>query len=163
MLAGHSCGATLAVQVVMQEWSAKDYNGKKKVGMIIPQAVLGVEGLYDLPLLRDTHRDIPLYQQFLDGAFGTDEEDWKRAHPVGGRLSQTWNNGRTLVIAHSKGDELVDWVQVESMQNAMRRESAVQREDLILELSGKHLAIVDDGREMARAIEKAIDVVTKSN
>ena len=158
MLAGHSCGATLALQVVMQKWSAKDYDGKKTVGVMMPQIVLGVEGLYDLPLLRDTHRDIPMYQQFLDGAFGADEEDWKRAHPVGGRLSETWKNGRTLVIAHSKGDELVDWVQVERMQNAIRRESVFQREDLTLELSGKHFAIVDDGTEMAWAIEKAISV-----
>ena len=159
ILVGHSCGATLALQAVMKEWSAKDYNGTKNVEVTLPLVVLGVAGLYDLPLLRDTHQDIPIYQQFLEGAFGLDEEDWKRAHPISGRLSRTWENAKALVIAHSKDDELVDWVQVDSMKNTMQRESTSHRTDVILELKGNHHDIWENGREMARAIEKALDLV----
>ena len=160
MLVGHSCGATLALQTVMKEWSAKSYDGTENVEVIMPLVVLGVEGLYDLPLLRDTHQDSPMYQQFLEGAFGHDETNWKGAHPIRGRLSHTWENGRALVIAHSRDDELVDWAQVDSMKDSMQRESTIRRTDVILELKGKHNNIWKDGREMARAIENALDIVT---
>ncbi|KAF8853693.1 hypothetical protein BDZ45DRAFT_677499 [Acephala macrosclerotiorum] len=74
ILVGHSRGATLAFQILNQ------------VGIETPAAVLGVEGIYDLGKLRDDHANIPMYQYFLESAFGTDEEVWKAASPTTQRM-----------------------------------------------------------------------------
>ena len=157
VLVGHSCGATLALQVVMGQWSAREETGTGEQNIKMPVGAACVEGIYDLKLLRDTHRDYPAYQDFLQGAFGA-EEQWENASPAQGNIRQTWKNGKVLVLAHSKEDELVDWVQVDTMANALKTEMS-GIESTILELKGNHHEVWKDGAEMARAIRMALDLL----
>lgn len=121
----------------------------------LPLAVVCVEGIYDLKLLRDTYREYPVYQDFLQGAFGT-EEQWKKASPAQGNIGQTWKNGKVLVLAHSKEDELVGWVQVDTMANVLMKEEISGMKSTILELKGNHDEIWENGAEMARAVRTAL-------
>ncbi|KAG4259347.1 hypothetical protein FPRO03_13023 [Fusarium proliferatum] len=67
LLTGHSCGATLAYQTLIQQ------SMDKLETHVVRQAIVGVAGLYDLPLLRDMDPIPPMCQQLLRAAFGTDE------------------------------------------------------------------------------------------
>lgn len=70
LLAGHSAGATIALQSVMD---CEDEG---------PEGVLGVNGIYDLEGLVTWREE---YKELVEGAFGG-VEGWKRASPNGG-----WN------------------------------------------------------------------------
>ena len=127
----------------------------------LPVAVMGVEGIYDIRLLRDTHAEILSYQQFVEGAFGMEEEGWRKASPTEVKYGEVWK-GKLAIIAHSKEDELVDWVQVDAMKGALEKSRTPERKDMILELKGKHHEIWEDGLEMARAINVALETLQDS-
>ncbi|KAL3480274.1 hypothetical protein BJX99DRAFT_254864, partial [Aspergillus californicus] len=80
VLAGHSCGATLAFQAVMVSLQGSDPRSRPLYKL--PMAILGMAGIYDLRLLRDSHVDISAYQEFIEGAFGGDEGVWDAASPA---------------------------------------------------------------------------------
>lgn len=167
LLVGHSCGATLALQVAMkQDWGGATSTGSEKP--VAPVAVLGVEGLYDLPALVSYHADISAYREFVTTAFGPDSEVWAAVSPAVSAegLSQAhWPEGRLVVIAHSHEDELVEWEQVERMQQALKTQgfrsgaageaSATRdcRQVGLLELHGGHDQVWEEGTELARAVE----------
>ncbi|CAI7610414.1 unnamed protein product [Penicillium glandicola] len=144
ILAGHSCGATLAFQTVMgavsghreEASTSTTYSPDNSTAIISgspgplplpltaqPTAIVGVAGIYDLRRLRDTHADISAYQEFIEGAFGADEMLWdgvSPAHITGSRgVEGGWKSGRLAVLAQSKDDELVDGSQVEVMKEAL--------------------------------------------
>lgn len=84
VLSGHSCGATLALQAVLL---SPDYHGLKGVPDAPgPVAVLGLNGLYDLPALvhglGGSHAHLSgEYGNLLTYAFGPDEAEWAAASP----------------------------------------------------------------------------------
>ncbi|EHY57478.1 hypothetical protein HRR90_001333 [Exophiala dermatitidis] len=112
MLVGHSCGATLAFQALQrlclspstspsdslspspstQPPSTSTNTGppphnKSPLPLPVPPptAIVGLAGIYDLRLLLDNHSDTPysdIYASFLEGAFGSDKNDWDRASPA---------------------------------------------------------------------------------
>ncbi|KAL9120800.1 MAG: hypothetical protein Q9187_002644 [Circinaria calcarea] len=157
MIVGHSCGATLALQVTMGRWSARKETGTGARYVKMPIAVVCVEGMYDLELLRNTHQEYPVYQEFLQGAFGPDEQ-WGNASPAKGKIEETWTDGKVLLLAHSREDELVDWLQVETMVNTLKEEK-VGIKVTVLELKGKHDEIWENGVEMARAVKVALNTL----
>ena len=160
MLVGHSCGATLALQAVMRQWSANtSAEGSSTDHTALPVAIVGLEGIYNLQLLRDTYREYPIYQELLEGAFGADEEVWQKASPIHGEFAKAWENGKVSIIAHSKDDEKVDMLQAESMLRALKRQERRGRKDRFVELKGKHDEIWQGGRELARAIEVAFSLL----
>ena len=178
VLAGHSAGATLAFQVCMSRcWSqTPDSDGAGRKDVVPPAAVLGLEGIYDIPALIEYHKSRPfysIYDEFTHSAFGEqrqrrggDGEEidvWKAASPTQGRYEETWTNGRLVVLAHSHEDELVEWEQVELMKAALeerRRKKGSSGKDepklSLLELKGRHDEVWSDGREVARAVEETL-------
>ncbi|KAJ5135827.1 uncharacterized protein N7515_005105 [Penicillium bovifimosum] len=194
ILVGHSCGATLAFQAVMgavadhreQAFTGGADTSDTNVKVVSaspgplppplaaqPIAIVGVAGIYDLRLLRDTHRDISIYQDFLEAAFGTDEMLWDAVSPaqmVGSRgIEGGWKSGRLAVLAYSKDDPLVDEPQLEVMKEALRhweqKEAQIPVQELsncdrrvrVLSISGGHDEAWEKGDELARAVKFAFE------
>ncbi|KUJ10061.1 uncharacterized protein LY89DRAFT_723865 [Mollisia scopiformis] len=128
ILVGHSCGATLAFQIP---------NG---VDVEPPSAVIGVEGIYDLGKLRDDHVNVPMYQYFIESAFGKDEQEWKDASPVSQRNEKgfSWQRSKVVALAQSDEDELVNNAQRDAMWEVMKMNESADRKDILIWLTGKH-------------------------
>lgn len=156
LLVGHSCGATLAFQVTMGQWH---FPGTENMKM--PRGVLGLEGIYDLAALRDDHKYSPVYQEFIENAFGHDEMNWKTASPTSADLSKTWPEGELAILAHSANDELVNHEQVDRMAKTLTQCETAGRQDLIQSLIGNHDDVWRGGREMAECIVIALERLTQ--
>lgn len=132
-----------------------------------PMAILGTEGIYDVKLLRDTHKHITAYQEFSEGAFGSDESVWDAASPAAkgedglSGVERGWKSGLVAIVAHSEEDSLVDRGQASAMTNALYRWGAQKepstRRVVWLQLTGEHDEPWEKGDELARAIAFAID------
>ncbi|KAJ5684662.1 uncharacterized protein N7477_001007 [Penicillium maclennaniae] len=136
-----------------------------------PTAIVGVAGIYDLRRLVDTHRSIPAYREFVEGAFGPDDMVWDAVSPaqmIGSRgVEGGWKTGRLVVLAQSPDDELVDMGQREAMQDALKgweqTEAQVPPEELthkdrrvrILDISGAHDDAWINGDEIACSVQFA--------
>lgn len=151
VLVGHSCGATLAFQVAMS------LNGSLSAVAIQPMGIIGVCGIYDMPLLVRNHEHEHVYETFTVSAFGEDETTWSEASPVNGNYARTWKNGKFSMIAHSRDDELVEWAQCDAMKDALAKHRSddrrQQRVDAVVELSGSHNEVWQDGKQIAECIE----------
>lgn len=165
ILVGHSCGATMAFQYLMQSWSGAVSGPTPK-----PTAVLGTAGIYDLRLLRDTYRDMPAWQEFIEGAFGSDEALWDSVSPArvegANAVESGWTAGRLAVLAHSPEDGLVDASQGEAMRWALTRweKNAAEgkhRRVVMLPLKGGHDDAWEKGEELARAIAVTVEELRK--
>jgi acetyl esterase/lipase len=157
LLVGHSCGATLAFQAA---FSINASSGGESIRA--PRAIVGIEGLYDLPALVQYHAEEPFYRQFIADAFGEDESVWKAESPAtpGERLDGVWGASDLVLLAHSREDELVEWEQVDAMRNAMethRPKGEVQADVQVLELSGTHDEVWEEGKGVANAIQAAME------
>lgn len=161
VLVGHSCGATLAFETVMGIWTPRAAAANESE-LYLPSAVVGVEGIYDLKLLLKNHSEHPIYQELIEGAFGTEHREWARASPTIGEFARSWPNGRVVVLAHSKDDELVDWPQVEAMSNRLRLEKRNRRRDVVISLTGKHDEVWEHGQQLAIAIITALRTLKES-
>lgn len=157
LLVGHSCGATLAFQVTMAKWQAQ---GSAHLSM--PQGVLGLEGIYNPVALRNSHKDIPVYQEILDNAFGS-EDNWDGVSPTSADFSKSWANGKLTVLAHSINDELVDQEQLDRMAARLKECAGSGRRDLILSLKGKHDDVWRQGWELAQSIVTALQHLLSGN
>ncbi|KAL4976749.1 hypothetical protein BDW66DRAFT_166241 [Aspergillus desertorum] len=157
ILVGHSCGATLAFQAVMSSPSVQGREGSE-YDYMTPLAILGMAGIYNLRLLRDSHGGISAYQEFLEGAFGADEKVWDAVSPgvVRGEDGvEGWKEGRVVVLAHSKEDELCDMEQSERMKKHLEgweKDGSKEREVQFLPIMGKHDEAWEKGQELARGI-----------
>lgn len=166
ILIGHSCGATLAFQAVMGNVSGVDVAGEK---IINPKAIVGVEGIYDLRLLRDNHRQCSAYEEFLTGAFGIDEDIWDAVSPARalgtGRFQDSWGEGKLAVLAHSVDDELVDFAQVDAMSDGLKtweeKEGKERRVLVLRDLHGLHDEVWSKGEELARVISIAVEELVR--
>ncbi|MCJ1394709.1 hypothetical protein MMC18_007589 [Xylographa bjoerkii] len=159
VLVGHSCGATIAFQVVMGQWhpTARIASGTGDFKM--PHAMVGVEGIYDLFQLKESYKHseyAAIYQEFLEGAFGKDETEWLTASPGNADFAHSWKNGKLAVIAWSKDDGLVDGLQLFIMRKHLQEEENEKRKDLIVQLTGKHDEIWQNGTQLANAIKFAL-------
>ncbi|KAB2576026.1 Alpha/beta hydrolase fold-3 [Lasiodiplodia theobromae] len=163
VVVGHSCGATLACQLVADGW----LDGSEFDKVAAPVGIVGLCGLYNLPLLAENHADCPAYEEFLQAAFGGDESVWLRASPT--QLAQKlgedrWQKGRCVVLASSPDDELVEAMQRDVMVRALEERGWVRREEgggpdgrelVLVELDGRH----DDAWREGRSVAKTIEVV----
>jgi hypothetical protein len=148
-----------------------------------PVAVIGLEGIYDLPLLVENHSDQPMYQDFVEGAFGDDHRVWKEVSPVRGQYKPAfWAGGlRTIVLGHSNDDELVEWEQAGMMWRCLegqgwniedadeverpttdRGDDGLRDKELvILQLTGTHEQVWTGGTGVRTAIELALEKLSK--
>jgi kynurenine formamidase len=160
LLVGHSAGATLAMQAVMGIWKPCALSGEgPSPAFTPPSAIAGIEGIYDLEALVESFHDIPIYRDFVEGAFGKDRLSWKQASPVYGKFSESWSNGRVVVLAQSKDDELVDFLQTEKMSNQLWNEKRAGRRDTVISLRGKHDEVWSNGSELSKVIIKALGML----
>jgi kynurenine formamidase len=172
IVVGHSCGATIAFHLSMsysKPWGTPQegsFTGKP------PIAVVGLEGLYDLPLLNQVHLDEPIYAAFITSAFGSDRKIWKEVSPAYGQFKPAFHNGglRLVVLGHSSEDELVGWEQVGAMWRVLEGQgwSVAEDEDVhgdeetpekrlvLIQLKGTHDEIWDKGTGVRKGIEIAI-------
>jgi hypothetical protein len=141
--------------------------------------ILGVAGIYDLVALRDSHSDVPAYQEFIENAFGPNEESWKDASPVYGDGPWRCASSRVVVVAHSQEDELIDSKQPRLMMSALEYRKVTkgaldcnpddenysqhQRKNCLLSLRGKHDDIWQDGQELATAISAALEMLAEAS
>ncbi|KAI9819010.1 MAG: hypothetical protein M1826_001225 [Phylliscum demangeonii] len=159
LLVGHSCGATLAWQVVMPDEGASSAPGWPAR----PRGVVGVAGIYDFQGLRERHRHLPGYEDLLHNAFGPAWESESAAPVVWlqrvGRLRDTWPEAELVVLASSERDELVEMEQASMMAQALRetRHRTLNRTDELITLHASHDAICSEGTELAMVIAKSID------
>ena len=132
ILAGHSAGATLAWQVVMNRWrrpsrvkvgspSSRDENPS------LPLGIICLAGIYDLGALHDRHIDNPMYEDMLYGAFPGGPGTWSSISPSTwlsgspGILDKVWPNGRLILVGHSRDDELVEEEQALELMQALKK------------------------------------------
>ncbi|APA13178.1 hypothetical protein sscle_10g079480 [Sclerotinia sclerotiorum 1980 UF-70] len=157
MLVGHSCGATLALQVLRGEEYARSCGiSCESLKFKLPQYFLGAAGIYNLRLLRDTHPH-PAYNEFLTEAFGGDEKAWDEVSParfpyfmgIGGKK-------KVLAFATSPDDELVDEIQIDVMVKSVQGVAdGVVVKNLKGILKGTHNKIWETGN-LAVAIEELL-------
>jgi hypothetical protein len=97
-LVGHGCGANLTFKLP---------DGSE---LCRPAGMLGVGGVYDLGRLRDAPIEVPMYQYFVESAFGKDEEAWKLASPAThvSEADLAWRIAKVAALAKSDEDEHVD-------------------------------------------------------
>ncbi|KAL8666574.1 MAG: hypothetical protein Q9202_001372 [Teloschistes flavicans] len=126
VLVGHSVGATIAFALAMGiEDRVHDGAGDAVVGVRMRiRAVVGLAGIYDFTALRDAHAEHRgLYEGFTNEAFGAEEDGgWERGNIVEAvrKLKGIMGGVELVVLGHSKGDELVEWGQVDLMAGALR-------------------------------------------
>ncbi|KAI9227550.1 MAG: Alpha/Beta hydrolase protein [Piptocephalis tieghemiana] len=133
-LMGHSCGATLAAQLVLS-------NRIPQSSPLQLRSVVGIEGIYDIPMLV---RDFPSYaEHFINNAFGHDMAGWADASPTHLALSSSSSfsslSPLTWVLIHSMEDELLNLAQTTAFASAISQ--AFPSHTLIVDstsLTGEH-------------------------
>ncbi|KAI8936356.1 hypothetical protein NX059_006768 [Plenodomus lindquistii] len=172
---GHSCGATLLLQLVAGIGLEESSHS-----IIGPEALLLLEGIYNFPLFLRNHAApaypnhiAKIYETMLKGAFGEDTSVYQALSPVAGKFSkEQWPEGRLLVIGHSYEDELVERAQRDVMCVALDREgwSIVMEEGdeedevraegrrvlNVRDMKGSHDYIWKDGQQIALLIAEVV-------
>lgn len=173
LLCGYGCGATLALQVAMgrrwmpsgpmEEFLSKE---EKKEDAIPPMAILGIDGLYDIPLLELTNE--ALHHSFIQVAFGENPAESESASPAcWTKYAESWKGGRYLMLAHSRQNKLLDWSQVEAMETCWKEKQEGWddgKPGIELEVSELHGDHAQAGRKelgMAGSIQEAVLLMTK--
>ena len=158
LLVGHSVGATLALQVAMKRYWGSQYEPTfaLELNVLPPVAVVGLEGIYDVPALVARHAEQPVYRDFVTNAM--EPEDWAAASPVNADFGESWPDGRVVVLGHSREDGLVEWEQVEGLREVLEGQGFAdegERRVRVVELEGEHDEVWRSG-EGARAVETAV-------
>ncbi|KAK2742561.1 hypothetical protein FQN57_005187 [Myotisia sp. PD_48] len=160
LLVGHSCGATLAFQTVMPRLFE---SGTVKPDFPQPVAIVGVAGIYHLPLLIDTYADPTPYEEFIHGAFGADAAVLRCVspafEPADRSLSVGWTTGSLGSVVSSCNDELVDDSQRLEMGFTLDRwceDEGLRRVCNGSDLKESHDDIWSKGTELAAVIYKSI-------
>lgn len=158
--AGLATGLAYGIAFLNQSQHA---DAKKRVAVVSPLCVVGIEGLYDLPALVAAHADQPVYEELVKGAFGEQAVDgkdvWKNVSPATADFTSGWINGKLVVLAHSREDELVEWEQVELMARGLEEQGWKEQGEkklVRMQINGTHDGVWQDGREVARVIERAV-------
>ncbi|OBT81515.1 hypothetical protein VE02_09753 [Pseudogymnoascus sp. 03VT05] len=151
LLAGHSCGATLAFQL-----PGTTAEGGK---LPLPLGILGSEGIYDIPSLVERNQH-PFYREFVVSAFGDSESTWwSSASPrLAAPGSKLWEKTPVLLISHSEEDEYVEKAQSLDMLKRIK-ETKEDGQAVYVPAEGKHDEIHEKGEEMARIVGTGVKMV----
>ena len=164
VLLGHSCGATLAFQALMDvaRWSSEEIGDSR---IVKPVAVVGLNGLYDLPeLINDPGEKhaslIPIYEEFTRGAFGDDEKVWHDVSPISVRdwVKEWETNKGKVVLVQSKEDTLVPYRQLEDMWKVLEPSKSAGLDLSELPASHDHNELWSRGDRLAAIV---VEVVKK--
>ena len=172
ILVGHSVGATMAVMLALKGSSpsstslvAEEKNGNDQAfedAMAGLRGIVALEGIYDFGLLRDRHWEIrEAYEPWIRAVFGEDEGGWERGSVLGilrggGALREGVEG---VVVAHSKGDEAVEWEQSVELVEGLgeRKEGGDGGRAGLVEVQGGHDEVVEKGGEVWRSVEVLLD------
>lgn len=135
LLTGHSCGACLVFQSILQ--SPAHYGLDYLSDAPCPAAILGLNGLYDLPALVDglgeSHAHMGAdYDRFLSNAFGSDKNRWPAASPARfepATISERVRAGKVpslVLLDQSTEDQLVPMNQRERLEACLQRVDGLQ-------------------------------------
>ncbi|OBT73198.1 hypothetical protein VF21_08710 [Pseudogymnoascus sp. 05NY08] len=151
LLAGHSCGATLAFQLPETAGGGEE--------LPKPLGILGSEGIYDIPSLVERNQH-PFYREFVVSAFGEAESTWSSASPcLAPQGSKLWEKTPVLLISHSEEDEYVEKAQSTDMLERIREIKGGKGEVVYVPAEGKHDEIHEKGEEMARIVGMGVKMV----
>lgn len=157
ILTGHSTGGSLVYQALM---STRDPSTSPPTP---PLAVLGVSGMYDLPLFVIGHPD---QESIIKNAIGDDVSVWKAASPALNVGKKGWRDPQLAMLAHSRDDQEVDEGQPQTMLQALEDhpsdsgEGGGQRRNRLIMLKGQHNELWEEGSQLAKAIEEAVEMVS---
>ena len=151
-----------------------------------PEALILLEGIYNIPLMLKNHSPpgcsqqiSDIYKTFVAHAFGNDDDGaYLAVSPVSGKYNvQQWPEGRLFVLCHSYEDELVERAQRDVMCVALDREGwsivmevgdeedevrAEGRRVLnVRDLQGRHDWIWEDGKQIATLILEVVQRLMK--
>jgi kynurenine formamidase len=125
ILSGHSAGACLAFQATLQP--PRHYGLDHLAEAPCPAAILGLNGLYDLPELVNgldaSHEHLRAeYETFLSSAFGADRSRWPAASPArfdAAEITERVREGKApqlVVLDQSTEDQLVPMNQSQRLE-----------------------------------------------
>jgi len=153
ILSGHSCGACIAFQVILQppRYYGLDYLPDAPC----PAALLGLNGLYDLPGLVNrlgaSHEHLRGdYEMLLSTAFGADKSKWSAASPARfdpAEIAERVREGkapRLVELEQSTEDQLVPMNQRDGLEANLSKVSGLR----VVEghrCTGKHAAPWEQG------------------
>ncbi|KAF4345175.1 kynurenine formamidase [Fusarium beomiforme] len=166
ILSGHSCGATMTFQTLMNPHRWSPAAGGISVPKVKkPSVVAPLNGLYDLATFinspPESHQQLQsLYTDFTKNAFGNDEAVWKAVCPTSITDWNTeWPEGKVVVIAQSKEDGLVPYAQTELMKDHLSKTSTLKV--IEMKASGDHNDLWKQADEIKDIIKCAIEHVSK--
>lgn len=158
ILAGHSCGATMAFQVAMNpsRWGLTAGEAPQK-----PRVVVGLNGLYDLAAFMkkpdESHlKLVSVYDSFTRGAFGNDEKTWAAICPtVVEDWKSEWPEGERIVLVQSPSDSLVPYSQLQLMRQRLAQSGGAIKVDE-LRASGDHNELWQRGDELSDILKQVV-------
>jgi pimeloyl-ACP methyl ester carboxylesterase len=153
ILSGHSAGAALAFQAALQP--PRHYGLENLLDAPRPAALLGLNGLYDLPGLVNglgaSHEHLrDEYEMLLSNAFGADKGKWPAASPARfdpAEIAERVREGkapRLVMLDQSTEDQLVPMNQRDKLEANLSKVSGLR----VVEghrCSGKHAAPWEQG------------------
>ncbi|MEU9407488.1 hypothetical protein AB0E08_17665 [Streptomyces sp. NPDC048281] len=171
ILSGHSCGACLALQAVLQP--PRHYGLGHLPDPPCPAALLGLNGLYDLPALGTadglgtSHAHLrDDYENFLSRAFGTDKGTWPGASPAGfdpvaiARRIREGRSPRLVVLEQSAEDQLVPMTQRERLTAVLGKAAGLQLAQG-QRLTGGHAAPWQEGLMIYQSVVDTLQILRK--
>lgn len=147
LMLGHSCGATLAFQVLERMQKVKGEGGLPRAEECL--MVFGIEGIYNLRGLIREHGEG--YRGFIESAFGPENNGkaWNEASPgvigIGG-----WKG--LVVLGQSDEDELIGWRQVEGMKKRCEETKGAEGGVRVVKLVGGHDAVLEEEGGVGRVV-----------
>ncbi|KAF2272546.1 alpha/beta-hydrolase [Westerdykella ornata] len=171
---GHSCGATLLLQLIAGVGLPPKDEGSTTTALAHPSALILLAGIYNIPLLLENHQQpssspefAAIYKDIIQGAFGKEKSAWEDASPSYHPPVFLHSMGLTSVmLAHSPYDELVEKEQDEAMLRSLKssgwtavEENYSQSQRGLVEcrnLSGSHDFVWEEGSQVAELISEVI-------
>ncbi|KAM0230916.1 hypothetical protein ACHAPO_008972 [Fusarium lateritium] len=161
VLSGHSCGATLTFQTVMNPDRWGPAAGSMPIPKVKkPKVIAPLNGLYDLVTFinnpPESHKKLqPLYVDFTKNAFGDDETVWRDICPtIVSDWSEEWPEGKVVVIAQSKNDGLVPYSQTDLMKEHLKKNSKL--EVIEMPATGDHNDLWKQADEIVEIMKRAV-------
>ena len=167
VLSGHSAGACIAAQAVLQ--SPAHHGLPELEEAPRPAALLGVNGLYDLPALIHglgaSHQHLRgEYEMLLTQAFGADQDQWPAASPASfdpAVISERVSAGRApqlVVLDQSGADQLVPMDQRERFEATLRQVNGLR----VVQghrCTGRHAAPWEEGSMLWQSVRDTFQLL----